>query len=91
MRNYKENDNDDIWQSSPEKKLWAAVLTQAISDYQKRSKYRDELNFFFFGDGPLGKWFEQICEILDFTPDAVRAEIRKKKGNHDLDTLRRPE
>jgi len=60
--------------SSPEAKMWAAVLTLAIADaYASRGKEADEARHFLLGCN--GRWFEQVCDMAGINPDWIRRKI----------------
>lgn len=58
---------------SPERSLWAAVISQAIKDW--RVGYRVDGVYAFFN----GEWFKQICGMLDLNWREVRDRVMKIK------------
>lgn len=61
---------------SPERVLALAVITQALLDLKKSAPHYDQARAYFESDDrgwPLG--FVTICELFDWSPEAVRARI----------------
>jgi hypothetical protein len=73
-----EDQNYESQRDIPERKLWFAVLNQAIDDYRKGNpQYREELRQFFFEKSENNDWFKWICHAIDIEPEAVVREIER--------------
>ncbi|WP_291994110.1 hypothetical protein [Candidatus Accumulibacter sp. ACC003] len=80
------------------KRLWIAVLHQAIEDANGRTRsaeksastigdvQRDALIWIFHDQSTAGNSFHTICDILDLDPDQARQRLRRvpaiRRGLH---------
>ncbi|HWF38507.1 MAG TPA: hypothetical protein VG322_08315 [Candidatus Acidoferrales bacterium] len=60
-----------------EKRLWAAVLLQALEDWSSNnSRHREEADRFFFG---CPEDFARVCRGAGLAPTGVLARLRRMK------------
>jgi len=76
--------------SDPERKLWANVLLQALSDLSGRDpQARSARAWISSRDHSVGS-FSWVCYQLSLEPDAVRQRVLRKAATDSVAHLRQP-
>ena len=68
--------------STPEQRLWLALLEEAIHTYKKYPhdhRYFRDAETWLLEDATDVAAFRSVCELLGFDPDAVRAAIVQQR------------
>lgn len=72
------NAEQDHVEEFSEKRLWAAVLLQALEDWgSNNSRYREAADRFFFG---CPEDFARVCRGAGLAPSGVLARLQKMKA-----------
>ena len=83
---------------SPERCLALAVLTQALLDLERsgpqtwphlRRRYEETREWFEATETTWPLAFERICELFDWSPDAIRASVLRRHRATPLQLVRR--
>jgi hypothetical protein len=84
MKFWSNSDSPPPGSSAPEKRLLAAVLQRAITDYVSGDgEVQEGARAWLFDneptDAPLS--FRFVCEALDLDPESLRSAVRHQKEN----------
>jgi hypothetical protein len=68
------------WQ--PEKRLWQAVVNQAVEDYCNTVHMyrleRNEAHSFFHRRGEWRQSFKDVCDAAGYSPSSIRKRLRER-------------
>jgi len=76
--------------SDPERKLWAYVLLQALTDLESRDPLARSARLWIASrDNNIGS-FAWVCHQLSLDPDAVRQRVLRKAARNAAANLPQP-